>query len=161
MTHWMHRIGSWLKCFSLLIAAVVLSTFAGMPQQQLLNIGLALCLTGGLSDFGARFLVASNIAQANINDSGGFSNGAKLSFVIRDDATNAQQAVQVDTDLVNNVKVPAIMGHCSSGATIPASSVTIPAKVVLISPSATSPRITTLDDNDYVFRTDLSGMTDG
>jgi ABC-type branched-subunit amino acid transport system substrate-binding protein len=124
-------------------------------------IGLSLCLTGSLSNYGLHFQEVADMLLEHINSAGGFSDGAKLEYVIRDDATNPQQATQVDTDLVNNAKVPAIMGHCSSGATVPGSSVTIPAKVVLISPSATSPRVTTLEDNDYVFRTAPSDALQG
>jgi ABC-type branched-subunit amino acid transport system substrate-binding protein len=110
-------------------------------------------LTGELSDYGQHFQEVAEAARDQINEQGGFADGGKLEFIIRDDATNPQQAIQVNTDLVDNAKVPAIMGQCSSGATIPATSVASPAKVVLISPSATSPRLTTLDDDDYVFRT--------
>ncbi|MBI1741799.1 ABC transporter substrate-binding protein [Candidatus Acetothermia bacterium] len=151
-----------------LLAIALLVVFSGytatvstLSAEGDVAIGAAYCLTGALSDFGARFLTASNIAAENINGNGGLNGGGKFSYVIRDDATNAQQAVQVDTDLVNNAKVPAILGHCSSGATIPASAVTVPAKVVMISPSGTSPRITTLQDNDFVFRTAPSDALQG
>jgi len=56
--------------------------------------------------------------------------------------------------LVNDVKVPAILGPAFSGVTInTALSVTIPAAVLLISGSATSPAITGLNDNGLVWRT--------
>ena len=49
--------------------------------------------------------------------------------------------------------VNVIIGEMASGATIPmAQSVTIPNKVVLISPTASAPQITALKDNGYVWR---------
>jgi ABC-type branched-subunit amino acid transport system substrate-binding protein len=155
--------GKFLKLSALALLAVfggflTVSTFS---QGNDVSIGASYCLTGALSDFGARFLVAINIAGDNVNGAGGLKGGGKFGYIVRDDGTNPQQAVNVDTDLVNNAKVPAILGHCSSGATIPASAVTIPAKVVMISPSGTSPRITTLQDNDFVFRTAPSDALQG
>jgi ABC-type branched-subunit amino acid transport system substrate-binding protein len=155
--------GKIIKLAALALVAVFggIFTVSSLSQGNDVAIGASYCLTGGLSDFGARFLTAINIAGENINGAGGLKGGGKYSYIVRDDGTNPQQAVNVDTDLVNNAKVPAILGHCSSGATIPASAVTVPAKVVMISPSGTSPRITTLQDNDYVFRTAPSDALQG
>jgi len=56
--------------------------------------------------------------------------------------------------LVNEVGTVAIIGGAFSGITIDiASTVTIPANVLLFSPSATSVAITDLDDHDLVWRT--------
>jgi ABC-type branched-subunit amino acid transport system substrate-binding protein len=56
--------------------------------------------------------------------------------------------------LVNDVGVQAILGPAFSGVTIgTATNVTIPAKVLTISASATSPSITDLADNGLVWRT--------
>ncbi len=56
--------------------------------------------------------------------------------------------------LVEQVQVPAIIGSSFSGVTIQvATEVTIPAQVLLISPSATSASITQLQDDQLVWRT--------
>ena len=56
--------------------------------------------------------------------------------------------------LVEHVQVPAIIGSSFSGVTIQvATEVTIPAQVLLISPSATSAAITQLQDDHLVWRT--------
>lgn len=151
------------KIFIILVLGLSLALLTSSCNQSVPKhtLGLALCLTGSLSNYGQHFQEIAEMLQDEINEQGSFSDGGKLDLVIRDDGTNPQQAVQVDTDLVNNAKMPAIMGHCSSGATIPASAVTIPAKVVLVSPSATSPRLTTLQDADYVFRTAPSDALQG
>ncbi len=152
-----------LKFFFLFIVGLSLALITSCNQQQPLNysIGLSLCLTGSLSNYGQHFQEVAEMLQEQINEQGGFADGGKLVYVLRDDGTNPTQANQINTDLVNNAKVAAIMGHCSSGATIPGSSVTVPAKVVLVSPSATSPRVTELRDDDYVFRTAPSDALQG
>ena len=56
--------------------------------------------------------------------------------------------------LVNDLQVPAIVGPAFSGVTISTTkTVTIPAGVLTISASATSPSITDIDDKDLVWRT--------
>ena len=56
--------------------------------------------------------------------------------------------------LVDVEKVNAIIGALSSGVTIPvATSVSVPAGMLQISTASTSPEITGLKDNDWLFRT--------
>ncbi len=65
--------------------------------------------------------------------------------------------IAASNHLVHEVGVPAIIGASFSGVTIDvATKVTIPADVLLISPSATSTSITHLQDNGLVWRTSPS-----
>lgn len=74
-----------------------------------------------------------------------------LGFVICDDAVDPLRAAN---HLVDDLKVPAILGPAFSGVTIKvATEVTIPKGVLLLSPSATSPYITKLADDGLVWRT--------
>lgn len=123
----------------------------GFGQQSIL-IGAVIPLSGALASFGPRFQVAAQLALDEINGAGG-ALGRRVELIVRDSGTNPVQGVQSATDLVNVNKVQAIFGAAASGVTIPIASVTVPAQVVLISPSATSPAITNLRDNDFVFRT--------
>ena len=126
----------------------------GAFGQQDIVIGAAIPLTGGLASFGPRFQVAAQIALDEVNAAGGLLGGRKVKLEVRDDGTNPTQAVAAATDLVTVLGVQALFGDASSGATIPvATSVTVPNKVIQISPSATSPAITNLADNDFLFRT--------
>ncbi len=64
--------------------------------------------------------------------------------------------------LVNTEKVTAIVGAQCSGATIAsANNATIPAGVTMISPASTSPKISSMDDKDLVFRTAPSDAYQG
>jgi ABC-type branched-subunit amino acid transport system substrate-binding protein len=118
-----------------------------------LKMGACIPLTGGLSSFGPRFNVAAGIAQDEINAAGGIPGVGLLTLLLRDDGTDPSTGVAAATDLINVNKVPAIFGAAASGVTIPISSVTIANGVFLISPSATSPGISNLKDNDLVWRT--------
>lgn len=105
--------------------------------------------------------LAARLAISEINAAGGV-NGQPLDLrVTYDDNNNAAVGVPSAQTLVNS-GVVAIVGAHSSQVTIPvAEQVTIPANIALISPSATSPAISTLADNNTVYRTapsdDLQG----
>lgn len=78
-----------------------------------------------------------------------------IAMVCCDDLSGpAEDPYRAAEHLVNDVQVPAILGPAFSGVTINvAKNVTIPAGVLLISASATSPLITDLADNSLVWRT--------
>jgi branched-chain amino acid transport system substrate-binding protein len=70
----------------------------------------------------------------------------------QDGQTQASASVEAAKKEVGE-HVNVIIGEMASGATIPmAQSVTIPNHVVLISPTASAPQITTLNDGGYVWR---------
>ncbi len=69
------------------------------------------------------------------------------------DPNDADAPVRSAKHLVNDVKVPAIIGASFSGDTQAVAEVTIPAGVLLMSPTATSVAITSLADNGLVWRT--------
>lgn len=78
-----------------------------------------------------------------------------LAMVFCDDLSAPESdPLRAAKHLVNDVKVPAILGPAFSGVTLDtAKNVTIPAGVLTISGSATSPSITNLNDNGLVWRT--------
>ncbi|WP_394829050.1 ABC transporter substrate-binding protein [Pendulispora albinea] len=76
------------------------------------------------------------------------------------DGANALTAIRAARHLTEDVGVPAIIGSAYSGVTTEvATKVTIPAKVLLISPSATDPTLSTLADDGLVWRTCPSDVT--
>jgi ABC-type branched-subunit amino acid transport system substrate-binding protein len=84
-----------------------------------------------------------------------------VEIVTRDDGTAAAVGRDAAAKLIEIDKVPAMVGALGSGVTVAASSVTIANGVVLISPSSTSPQLTDLEDNDFVFRTCPSDALQG
>jgi branched-chain amino acid transport system substrate-binding protein len=144
---------TFLKGMGATAGALTLAQLGILAQQQPpILIGAVIPLSGALASFGPRFQVAAQLALDEVNQAGGVL-GRRVELIVRDSGTNPQQGVQAATELINVNQVQVIFGAAASGVTIPISSVTVPAQVVLISPSATSPAITNLQDNDFVFRT--------
>jgi len=75
-----------------------------------------------------------------------------------DDTNDTDAPTRSAKHLVENVKVPAIIGAAFSGNTQKVAQVTIPAGVFLMSPTATSVVITNLQDNGLVWRTSPSDV---
>jgi branched-chain amino acid transport system substrate-binding protein len=74
-----------------------------------------------------------------------------FAFVTCNDASDAQRAAR---HLVERLQVPAIIGPSSSQDTIVlAKNIAVPEGTLIMTPSATSPAITGLDDNNLVWRT--------
>lgn len=145
------RISTFAKVF----AAVVFAAAVALPAaaQTTYNIGALLPMTGDLQVYGAASLNGVKLAVEEINNQGGVLNG-KLKVVVGDTQTKPQPGISAAQRLVSIDNVFGIVGAMSSGVTIPvAQSVTDSAGVVLISPASTSPKITNLNDHDYLFRT--------
>ncbi|HEY8416396.1 MAG TPA: ABC transporter substrate-binding protein [Limnochordales bacterium] len=150
---------------TLTLACVLALLVAALPvaaQQAPVRIGALFPMTGDLSAFGEPFYNSALLAVTQINEQGGLLGGRPLELVLADSQTNPTQGVAAAQRLVNVERVPAIVGAAASGVTIPvATSVTVPNQVVLISPASTSPLVTTLEDNGFVFRTVVSDAMQG
>ncbi|GGG35930.1 branched-chain amino acid ABC transporter substrate-binding protein [Caldovatus sediminis] len=135
----------------------------GRAQSEPVRIGAILSASGGLAAFTPPIRAGIGLALEEVNAAGGLLGGRRLQLVEADDQTNPQVAVSVATRLVQADNVSAIIGPMASGITIAvANAVTVPAGVPIISPSATAPAVSQIQDNDTVFRTavpdDLQGQ---
>jgi ABC-type branched-subunit amino acid transport system substrate-binding protein len=84
-----------------------------------------------------------------------------LDIQTADTQTDPQAGISAANNLVN-AGYPAVTGPASSGVNIAVSQqVFIPNQVVGCSPSSTSPNVTTLEDNDFIFRTPPSDALQG
>jgi ABC-type branched-subunit amino acid transport system substrate-binding protein len=129
-----------------------------------LKIGNLVSFTGDLSPFGRPIDQSARIAARLANESAervGLGASARI-VASEDDQTDSTAAVEGATKLVQVDGVDVIMGALASANTIPvAESVTIPNAVVQISPASTSPAITDLDDDGFVWRTPPSDALQG
>ena len=126
-----------------------------------IQIGTLLPSTGDLGIFGPPMNTAIDLAFELVNEAGGV-NGAEIVAVNRDSGTSEQLATDAASALVNVDGVNVIIGALSSGVTIAvAESVTIPSGKLLVSPASSSLAISTLSDNDLVFRTRVSDGVKG
>lgn len=140
---------------------VMLAVVAGCSggTKPKLQVGAILSVTGDLANIGSDQLEAAQLAVAEINLAGGV-NGAELSIVNKDDASDATQAGTAADALVA-LTVPVVIGAAGSGKTLAAAAKLVPAKIAQISASSTSPAITSLADDGYVFRTCPSDALQG
>ncbi len=148
-----NKIAALIAIFLVSFMLVADGKLAFSGEAKTIKIGSLSALTGDLAAYGGPIQNGAKLAVEHINKAGGIL-GRKLELVSRDSQTNPTAAVDAAHKLVNIDKVSAIVGALSSGVTIPtATSVSVPNKVVQISPASTSPEITYLKDSDFLFRT--------
>lgn len=126
---------------------------AAAAQPQPLKIGVIMPLTGELADYGVTSLNGIKLAAEEINKAGGVL-GAPVTLAIGDDQTSPQSGVSAAQKLVSVEKASVLVGPMGSGVFIPvAKTVALPAGIPIITGSATSPVISTLDQGKgLVFR---------
>ena len=142
---------------------LVLCIMATTSQADVV-VGNPMAQTGPIPDLVAPMVKAVDMAAEHINAQGGmFAAGEKFTIARADSQCDPVAAVDAVTKLVNVSMVTAIVGPVCSGATIAqAESVSIPAGVVTLSVSASSPMITNMEDGtDLVFRTAASDAYQG
>ena len=136
-----------------------------LPAVALADIkmGIILGFTGPIESLTPDMAGSAELAFKEASDSGNLLGGEKI-VVVRADSTciDAGAATAAAERLVTSEKVAAIMGaDCSGVTTAIANNVAVPNGVPMISPSATSPALTTIEDNGYFFRTAPSDARQG
>ena len=149
-----------LKKLALIAAgAMILPAFAAAD----IKMGIILGFTGPIESLTPDMANSAELAFKEASDSGQLLGGQKIS-VVRADSTciDAAAASAAAERLITSDKVVAIMGaDCSGVTTAIANNVAIPNGVTMISPSATSPALSTIADNGYFFRTAPSDARQG
>jgi branched-chain amino acid transport system substrate-binding protein len=116
-----------------------------------IRIGVAGAHSGDLASYGLPSLNAAKLVAKDYNAKGGI-NGKQVEIVPVDDQCKPEQATNAATKLVAD-KITVVMGHICSGATKAALPIYKDAKVVLMSPSATSTELTQGGQYPNFFRT--------
>ncbi len=150
-----------MKKYLIAQTALVMTSAAAVAD---VNIGNPMAVTGPIPDLVVPMSAAVDLAAAHVNDQGGlFADGKAYNIIRADSACDPTAAVDAVTKLINVNNVSAILGPVCSGATIAqAQSVSIPAGVVTLSVSASSPDISTMEDGtDLVFRAAASDAYQG
>lgn len=114
-----------------------------------IKVGVYVDLTGQTSSYGQSTKNGIQLAVDEINAAGGV-NGRKISLVIEDDQGRTEQAKTVVEKLINQDKVVAVLGEVASSNTLAAAPVAQSAKIPMITPSSTNPKVTQV--GDYIFR---------
>jgi len=143
--------------------ALSLSGVAGSALAEDIKIGVFLGFTGPIESTVANMGPAAEQAIAEVSDSGKLLDGTKVEAV-RADTTCVDTAVATAAieRLITSDKVAGVVGGDCSGVTTAAlTNVAVPNGMVMISPSATSPALSTIEDNDLFFRTAPSDARQG
>jgi branched-chain amino acid transport system substrate-binding protein len=138
------------------------TAFAGSHAMEA-KVGVILGYTGPIESLTPMMADSAELALSEINDSGKFLDGVTLAPV-RADSTciDAAAATAAAERLITTDGVVAIMGADCSGVTgAVLSNVAVPNGVPMISPSATSPALSTAEDNGLFFRTAPSDARQG
>ncbi|MAW06612.1 MAG: branched-chain amino acid ABC transporter substrate-binding protein [Deltaproteobacteria bacterium] len=142
-----------------LVGALIIPTFAAAD----IKMGIILGFTGPIESLTPDMGNSAELAFKEVSDSGQLLGGQKVR-VVRADSTciDAAAATAAAERLITSDKVVGIMGaDCSGVTTAIANNVAIPNGVTMVSPSATSPALTTIADNGYFFRTAPSDARQG
>ncbi|MEZ5429566.1 MAG: ABC transporter substrate-binding protein [Pyrinomonadaceae bacterium] len=114
-----------------------------------IKVGIYADLSGATSSFGQSTKNGIELAIEEINANGGVL-GKKLEPIIEDDQGRPEQAKTVVQKLISQDKVQVVLGEVASTNSLAAAPVAQDAKIPMISPSSTNPKVT--ETGDYIFR---------
>ena len=143
--------------------ATAAALFATPAMAETVKLGVLLGFTGPIESLTPDMAAGAEMAMAEASKSGKFMGGSTIESV-RGDSTcvDAAAATATAERLITSDKVVAIMGaDCSGVTTAVLQNVATAKGVVMISPSATSPALSTIEDNGLFFRTSPSDARQG
>ncbi len=128
----------------LLACALLAPLAAARGEDCSVTVGVVMELTGTAGAYGQAAAKSLEMAFRDINAAGG-PHGCRIVTDTRDSQSQPSVAVDAANQLVQLRKVPVLVGGIVSSVTLPIlTSVTGPAKVLQVSPAASSPRLTEL-----------------
>ena len=134
---------------------------AGFAED--VKLGVLLGFTGPIESLTGPMADAAELAINEVSDSGALLGGLRVVAVWGDTTcTDSSAAVTAAERLVTSDRVNAIVGGDCSGVTIAMlQNVAMANGIVMISPSATSPALTEIEDDGLFFRTAPSDVEQG
>jgi branched-chain amino acid transport system substrate-binding protein len=146
----------------LFIAAIMSLSLLSTSAFAEIKVGIILGFTGPIESLTPAMRDSAKLAFQEASDSGALLGGETITVLEGDSTCVDSAAAQSVAEGQVSQGVAAIMGADCSGVTgAIASNVAVPNGVVMISPSATSPGLTTLDDKGLFFRTAPSDARGG
>ena len=159
---WACAIGMLMGAVGLSLAGVAAEpTKAPTDEPAALKIGLLLDLSSGSAEVYRDRQRAFELAIEHVNEGGGVF-GLPVTVAVADATADPEEAVAAARRLVEVEGVHAIVGPNASASALPVTERVIgPAAIPTVSFSATSPELTAVADNDFLFRTALSDVSQG
>src|SRR3989441_12564721 len=141
-----------------IIVVVLAAVLGGLftpttAAKPALRIGTLLSITGALSQYGPGDTQGAYLAVHEINKAGGVL-GQPIQLFTEDDQTDSTAAAAATTKLITQNHVNAIVGAQFSGGTLSSIDIAATNGVVMVSPSATSVKLSDLAvTKGWFFRT--------
>ncbi|WEK04448.1 MAG: ABC transporter substrate-binding protein [Candidatus Devosia phytovorans] len=147
---------------TLAVAASTLAVAApAIAQDTGATIGFIGGFTGPIESLTPPIFAGAELVVSQINEQGGIL-GGELKLVSADGACDATAAAAAADRVINTDNVTAVVGALCTGETIGAFNGSgLSGNVVFISPASSAPALTTLEDNDLVYRTTPSDALQG
>ena len=149
--------------FATAMAALASTAMGAMVQAETIKLGVILGYTGPIESLTPDMAAGAELAIKEVSKSGALLGGAKV-IPVRGDTTCIDSAAAIATTerLVTSDKINAIVGgDCSGVTTAMLQNVALANGIVMVSPSATSPALSTIKDNGLFFRTAPSDARQG
>ena len=145
----------------IILSLLTFFTFANLNAKEI-KVGIILGFTGPIESLTPDMASGAELAFKEASDSGALLNGSTISTLRADSTCIDSAAATSAAEFLINQGATAIMGADCSGVTgAILSNVAVPNGVPMISPSATSPALTTAADNGLFFRTAPSDARGG
>ena len=119
-----------------------------------IKVGLIVPLTGDVKTFGESTRNGAMLAIEEANAAGGI-NGRKIDVAATDDKNDPTETGNAGAKLIDMDRVVVVIGSVSSKCSVPLSDKCQSAKIPMITPTSTNPKVTVGEDGkrkDYVFR---------
>ena len=137
-----------MKLPARLLLALAAAT-AALTAQETIKIGEYASLTGKEASFGQQSHKGLTLAIEEINAAGG-ALGRKLELFTEDNQTKPGESATAAKQLISRNKVVALIGEVASGRSLEAAPIAQAAKIPMIAPAATNPKVT--QTGNYIFR---------
>jgi branched-chain amino acid transport system substrate-binding protein len=135
--------------YFLLLTFFLLSACTQQKTSNEIVIGVYGSMTGTTATFGQSTKQGVEMFVEEVNNKGGLL-GKKIRIVIQDDQGKPEEAQTVVSRLINYDHVISIIGENASSRSLAAAPVCQQAKIPMISPTSTNPKVTEV--GDYIFR---------
>jgi branched-chain amino acid transport system substrate-binding protein len=131
------------------ILLLFLLIFSCAKKEDVIVLGEFGSLTGVTATFGKSTQRGIEMALEELNQAGGVE-GRLFRIVVEDDQSKPEEAATAVKKLINQDKVLMVLGEVASSRTLAGAPICQEAKVPLITPASTNPKVTQI--GDYVFR---------
>ena len=146
----------------LLLAAIISLTTISSVALAEIKVGIILGFTGPIETLTPAMRDSAKLAFAEVSASGALLGGETITPLIADSTCVDSDAAVAAAELIVSDGAVAIMGADCSGVTgAIVTNVAVPNGITMVSPSATSPGLTSLADNGLFFRTAPSDAKGG